>query len=205
MNARPASPVLACDVRVNVDLVFRSAVFRSETSNWDLVLEAEISRDLQARFAELVTRQSRFVFRIAYAVLRNADDAEDVVQETFLKLFKNKSWFNMQDERAFLARTAWRIAISRGRRQLIANEDPSESSTPEAIAIEDQRTRGIHALIDSLPKKLREPLTLSALKELTAAEIAATLDQPEGTVRRRISEARALLKQKLERLDRHAR
>jgi len=41
------------------------------------------------RFAELVARQSRFVFRVAWAVLRNAQDAEDVVQETFLKLCRS--------------------------------------------------------------------------------------------------------------------
>lgn len=180
-------------------------VFRSSTRNWDRVLDAEISRDLETRFAELVSRQSRFVFRLAYAVLRNTDDAEDVVQETFLKLFKNDSWLKIQDERAFLARTAWRIAISCKRRYVAASEERSENSTPETVAMEGQRTRQIHALIDALPEKLRLPLTLSAMQDLATAEIAAILGQPEGTVRRRIGEARALLRQKLERMDRHAR
>src|SRR6266536_854062 len=64
-------------------------------------------------FAALVARQSRFVFRVAYAVLRNSHDAEDVVQETFLKLYRSGRWQNVQDERAFLARTAWRMAVDR--------------------------------------------------------------------------------------------
>lgn len=184
-----------------MDLVFRSA-----TSSWTRVLSTEIAGGLdEARFTEIVKRQSRFVFRLAYALLRNADDAEDVVQETFLRLFKNSSWLNMQDERAFLARAAWRVAISRKRKHRTALPDVSMNPTPETIAMEDERTRRIHVLIDSLPERLRDPLTLSALQDLTTAQIAAILDQPEGTVRRCINEARTLLKQKLERMDRHAR
>ena len=57
------------------------------------------SRELEAQFTSLVTRQSRFVFRIAYTILRNAHDAEDVVQETFLKLYRTGAWKNMQNER----------------------------------------------------------------------------------------------------------
>jgi RNA polymerase sigma-70 factor (ECF subfamily) len=75
----------------------------------------------EERFRDLVQRQSRFVFRIAYAMLRNVQDAEDVVQEVFLKLFRNGAWEDMRDERAFLARTAWRIAVDRlPQRQILA-------------------------------------------------------------------------------------
>jgi RNA polymerase sigma-70 factor (ECF subfamily) len=164
-----------------------------------------MAREIDTRFADLVNRQSRFVFRVAYAVLRNAEDAEDVVQETFLKLFKNDSWLQIQDERAFLARTAWRVAITRKRTPPAIADEQQDSSTPESVAIETQRTRQLQALIDSLPEKLRAPLVLAALQEFTTAEVAAILDQPEGTVRRRISEARALLRRKLEGRDSHAR
>src|SRR5579863_2448514 len=71
--------------------------------------ERATSRD--DRFTSLVERQGRFVFRVAYAVLRDVADAEDVVQDTFLKLYKGRGWEQMLDERAFLARTAWRIAV----------------------------------------------------------------------------------------------
>jgi RNA polymerase sigma-70 factor (ECF subfamily) len=64
-----------------------------------------------AGFESLVFRQSRFVFQVAYAMLRNPYDAEDVVQETFLGIFKSKAWRQMKDERAFLARAAWRQAV----------------------------------------------------------------------------------------------
>jgi DNA-directed RNA polymerase specialized sigma24 family protein len=64
-------------------------------------------------FAALVDRQSRFVFRVVRAALRNVHDAEDVVQETFLKLYKSGAWTLMDDERAFLAKAAWRLAMDR--------------------------------------------------------------------------------------------
>ena len=78
-------------------------------------LNAEVKSGAQeAQFAGLVERQSRFVFRVAYAILRNAGDSEDVAQETFLRIYRYRAWDRMDDERAFLARTAWRIADSSG-------------------------------------------------------------------------------------------
>ena len=77
-------------------------------------------------FALLVHRQSRFVFRVAYAMLRNPHDAEDVVQETFLSLFRSGAWRQMNDERAFLARAAWRQAIDRLRANPRRNEDDAD-------------------------------------------------------------------------------
>ena len=68
--------------------------------------------DPDAEFTALVHRQSRFVFRVAYAVLLNSYDAEDAVQETFLKLYRNRGWEQAENERAYLA-------VSRGVRQLI--------------------------------------------------------------------------------------
>jgi Sigma-70 region 2 len=50
-----------------------------------------------ARFAGLVERQSRFVFQVAYALLRNSYHAEDVVQETFLKLYRGGAWETLEN------------------------------------------------------------------------------------------------------------
>jgi RNA polymerase sigma-70 factor (ECF subfamily) len=64
-------------------------------------------------FQALVERHSQFVYRIAQAVARNPQDAEDVVQETFLKLYSGKRWKAVEDERGYLARVAWRLAVRR--------------------------------------------------------------------------------------------
>jgi RNA polymerase sigma-70 factor (ECF subfamily) len=158
-------------------------------------------------FEALVTRQSRFVFRVTYAILRNSHDAEDAVQETFLKLYRNRSWKGMDNERAFLARTAWRVAIDRLQIDRLPespathaepeSEPACASLNPEQWAIGASQHASIHRMIDALPEELRQPLALSAIDELNSREIAAILDIPEGTVRTRLMRARQLLKQKL--------
>jgi RNA polymerase sigma-70 factor (ECF subfamily) len=155
----------------------------------------------QARFAELVTRQSRFVFQVAYAVVRNAGDSEDVVQETFLKIYRAGAWDRIEDERAFLARTAWRIAVdirTRARRETYTGES-ADHRDPEKSAITEDRSAMVHRMIDALPEELRQPLALATVDEMSSGEIAKILGIPEGTVRTRLMRARQMLKQKLER------
>ena len=164
-----------------------------------------------AEFTALVLRQSRFVFRVAYAVLLNSYDAEDAVQETFLKLFRNGGWQNLENERAFLARVAWRIAVDRRPRQMqhgVVGLEPGESyaaavepaaadSGPERTLIHANLQALIHRMIDALPEELRVPLVLSANDELNSREIGKVLGVPEGTVRTRLQRARQLIRQKL--------
>jgi len=195
-------PVLA-DVQANMNVEF---VFRTRYSEWADLLGRDETLDPDAAFALLVARQSRFVFKIAYAVLRNVEDAEDVVQETFLKLFRTRAWVRMKDERQFLARMTWRLAIGRiSAKSLIHQSEPAEmmsvENSPERAAILTEQTRTIHRLIDALPEKLRRPLALLSIEEMTTPEIAAIMGLPEGTVRRLLVEARALLKTKLSRLE----
>ncbi len=160
-----------------------------------------VSSDV-AEFEALVARQSRFVFRVAYAILRNRHDAEDAVQETFMKLFRSRAWKSMDDERAFLARMAWRIAVDRlpKQRPIVLDHEPelvASAPDPEEQAIDANRHATIHRMIDSLPEELRQPLALSAIEELNSREIALILGVPEGTVRTRLMRARQMLKQKL--------
>lgn len=167
----------------------------------------------EADFTALVQRQSRFVFRVAYAVLLNAADAEDVVQETFLKLYRNRGWQNIENERAFLARVTWRIAVDRRPRAagsgntgpaiaIDADGDdlpdaPSPEPGPEQTLLAADRHAVVHSMIDALPEPLRVPLVLSAFDELNSREIGSVLGIPEGTVRTRLQRARQLLRQKL--------
>ena len=138
-------------------------------------------------------------------MLRNSHDAEDVVQETFLSLYRSEAWRNMKDERAFLARAAWRQAIDRLRanprhhenRDDLLLELPSREEDPEQTLLSADQQAAVHRLIDALPEELRQPLALSTVQELNSREIAAILEIPEGTVRTRLMRARQMLKQKL--------
>jgi RNA polymerase sigma-70 factor, ECF subfamily len=156
-----------------------------------------------ARFTELVKRQSLFVFRVAYSVLRNSSDAEEVVQETFLKIYRSDAVSRIKDERAFLARTAWRIAVDRHPRtvNMLPNDDIAASGpSPEDAAIGEDWNLAIRRLIDALPDHLRQPLALSTINEMTSPEIAQAMGIAEGTVRTRLMRARQILKEKLEAL-----
>jgi RNA polymerase sigma-70 factor (ECF subfamily) len=158
-------------------------------------------------FAALVCRQSRFAFRIAYAILRNTQDAEDAVQETFLRLHRSRACEKMIDEKAFIARVVWRIAVDRRRKTSVngtAQDPPALTNNPEQAAIATDRSQTLHRMIDALPGDLRQPLVLAALDELTSQQIAAILEIPEGTVRSRQARARQILRQKLSAIGRHS-
>lgn len=158
---------------------------------------AEASAD---QFADIVQRLSHFVFRVANSVLRNPADAEDVVQEAFLKLYRSGAWRTMTDERAFLARTTWRLAVTRiSRRRGAPLSEYCQTSTdasPETIAISAERNLAIHRLVDSLPEKLRQPLALSGVG-MNSREIASAIGIGEATVRSRLAHARQILRQKV--------
>jgi RNA polymerase sigma-70 factor (ECF subfamily) len=166
-----------------------------------------------AEFTALVHRKSRFVFRVAYAILRNSHDAEDAAQETFLKLYLNRGWQQVDNERAYLARVTWRVALDKidkaGRypqpasqyESNAADELPSSRPSPETIVLQANQHAMVHAMIDALPEELRHPLALSAVDELNSSEIGHILGIPEGTVRTRLQRARLVLRQKLTALE----
>jgi RNA polymerase sigma-70 factor (ECF subfamily) len=174
-------------------------------SHADLRPQQENDAPENEAFELLVRRQSRFVFQVAYAMIRNSHDAEDVVQETFLSLYRSGAWRNMKEERAFLARATWRQAIDRLRATPRHQENdanilldlPSREEDPEQTLLDTDKRAAVHRLIDALPEELRQPLALSTVQELNSREIATILDIPEGTVRTRLMRARQLLKQKL--------
>jgi RNA polymerase sigma-70 factor (ECF subfamily) len=157
--------------------------------------DSAASRD--DRFAELVARQSRFVFQVAYSVLRNVHDAEDVVQDTFLKLHRSGAWENLDNERGFLATAAWRLAVDRTRRPKMVAEVERSVPSHEGSLISGDMHATLHRLIDGLPEEFRLPLALSAIDEMTSPQIAEMLQIPEGTVRSRIARARTMLKERL--------
>jgi RNA polymerase sigma-70 factor, ECF subfamily len=148
----------------------------------------------------LVGRQSRFVFRVAYSILRNIQDSDDVVQETFLKLYRSHAWERMANEKAYLARIAWRIAVSQLRKapaNPLGDDTASTAQSPEHAAIVSDWNSAVCRVIDALPEELRQPLALSGIGELNSRQISKVMGIPEGTVRTRLARARQILKQKL--------
>src|ERR1700744_1855407 len=155
--------------------------------------------DRQAIFTRLATEHARFLYRVAWSVLRHAEDAEDCVQEALLKLYRGESWRQMTNERAFLASVVWRLALDRRGARQPAAEEEAESQlvdsrpTPASAAAEDDERELLRELIAGLPQELRDTLRLSALEELNSREIAELMHVPDGTVRTRLMRARTEL------------
>jgi RNA polymerase sigma-70 factor, ECF subfamily len=158
----------------------------------------------------LVRDHSRLVYRIAYAVLRCHHDAEDVTQETFMRILRYRANLSaVEDPKLWLSRIAWRVAVDRsrghGRAREVPLEDPQKPNvdvvSPEApvdAAVYGSQVRSVlERLIAALPEKLRQPLILSTIEEMSPREVAATLGINEAAVRSRVFRARQVLKEKL--------
>ena len=168
---------------------------------------SECSRD-QA-IETLVREHSRLVYRIAYAVLRQHQDAEDATQETFVRVMRSSSELTkVESPKSWLARIAWRVAVDRSKRgrhrevSLDGGEQPvmalaSGEVTADAALLGAELGAAVVALIAALPEKLRQPLILSGMEEMTPREVAATLRISESAVRSRVFRARQILKEKL--------
>jgi RNA polymerase sigma-70 factor (ECF subfamily) len=168
-------------------------------------------QELDVAVEETVREYARFVFRLAYSVLRNHADAEDAAQEVFVRVLKYKDKLPaVRDRKVWLARIAWRVSLdwksssSSGRKHSENEADPAvllevAASGPSAehIVGGQQMKSLLEKLIATLPPDLREAVVLSTVQELNSSEIAEVLGIPEGSVRTRLMRARNLLKQKL--------
>lgn len=154
----------------------------------------------------IVRRHARFVFGVAYSVLRNREDAEDAAQETFLRLSRQRNLAEIRDVRLWLARVAWRVAVDSTRRHReISAEDPAQileaiaddAPGAEQIVHERQMKELLERMIAGLPRELRDVVRLTTAQEMSSADVAEVLGIPEGSVRQRMFRARQFLREKM--------
>jgi len=155
----------------------------------------------------MVREHARLVFRVAYSVLRNHHDAEDATQETFVRVLRyGRKLGEMRDPKTWLARIAWRVAVDRRKKPPEVSLDDSENAILElssATASADQFVLGsemsrlLEALIAALPERLRDPLTLSTVEEMSPDDIAEVLRIKPAAVRSRMFRGREILREKL--------
>jgi RNA polymerase sigma-70 factor (ECF subfamily) len=153
---------------------------------------------------ELAVREhARLVYRIAYSVLRNHEDAEDATQETFIRALRARRKLpTVEDPKRWLARIAWRVAVARRKKVVEVGIENVAQLRADADRADDQVLGGemaglLQRLISSLPGKLRAPLLLSTLEEMSTPDIAATLKVKEAAIRSRLFRARQILRQRL--------
>ena len=179
---------------------------------WDrgLTVDQALAREFESRLVE----SSTLAVRVAYSVLRNREDAEDVAQEAFAKAYRSFSQLRDRERfRAWLVRMTWRMALDRQRanRRRTAREGHSDSWLPASAervpsSVEADLQVGLEAreraaqlwrAIDALSEKLRIVIVLAGIQEYDIKEVAALLGLPEGTVKSRLFAARQQLKEAL--------
>jgi RNA polymerase sigma-70 factor (ECF subfamily) len=158
----------------------------------------------EAIVAAMVTQYAGALYRVAYSVLRNQADAEDAVQEAFLRVLRHRdSLDEVRDRRVWLIRIVWNIVLDRKRRAKTRPETddvaelarvlPCDGLSAEQIAAAAQHHAHVLACVEKLPTKERQVLHLSAFEELNSVEIAQVLGITESSVRSRLFRARNLM------------
>jgi RNA polymerase sigma-70 factor, ECF subfamily len=169
-------------------------------------IEAERPEITQAYLASLVESYSALLFRVAHSILRSRAEAEDVVQDVFLRVLKHRqSLGDLRDTRVWLVRIAWNLALDHRKRirpnqmddifaqSLVASSLPADEALDQA-----QRMSAVLREMERLPKAERHILLLSTIEELSTTEIAEVLGRSESATRALLFRARTRLRERLD-------
>ena len=198
-DAEPGRPPPSISARQRVwwTMSAGQAVF----SGWMEIADKAVN-DASRRHAEeaalegLVSQYASTLYRVAYSVLRNSADAEDAVQEAFLRVLRHRdSLGEVRDQRVWLVRIVWNVVLDRKRRMKTRPENgdleelarvlPAGGLSAEERAAAAQHHAHVLACVEQLPEKERQVLLLSAFEELNSVEIATVLGITESSVRSR--------------------
>jgi RNA polymerase sigma-70 factor (ECF subfamily) len=176
-----------------------------------LALPVSESITTQIDLAALVQIYSPLLFRVAHSILRSRSEAEDVVQDVFVRVVERRQKLaEVRDMRVWLVRIAWNLALDRKRRirpdqfdqgfaeSLVAATLPADQAVSEARQI-----AAVLFEMDKLPKAERAVLLLSALEELKTPQIAEVLGKSESAVRALLFRARSRLRERLQKAERN--
>jgi RNA polymerase sigma-70 factor (ECF subfamily) len=175
--------------------------------------EAEAVREARsgnaAAFAVLVGLHQKVAFRAAYLVLRDATAAEDMVQEGFVRAFRELERFREGDPfRPWLLRIVSNLALnevrSRGRKlgllqRFAGLRRDTETPSPELPLVENEQARAVWSAINRLDGNDRLVLYLRYFLEMDEREMTGVLEIAAGTVKSRLNRARARLRSVIER------
>jgi RNA polymerase sigma-70 factor (ECF subfamily) len=151
------------------------------------------------RFADLVASQQRRAVRIAYHYLRDAHDADEAVQDAFVKVFTHitsyredlpfEVWFTrilvngcLDMRKARARRLRWAIPMPAQTDKPVPEPTAVQTSVEDRL-VSDERTREIAAAVDQLPDRQRTVFTLCHIGEQSTAEVSQALGLSEATVR----------------------
>jgi RNA polymerase sigma-70 factor (ECF subfamily) len=180
----------------------------------DLALVERVQRGERSAFDVLVLRYQHKVLKLVQRYIRDPMEAEDVVQEAFIKAFRAIGSF--RGDSAFYT-WIYRIAINTAKNAIVSSkrrpvnvdidvQDPeqgdlearlTDGETPEQLALSDEIRETVNRAMAGLPEELRTAIVLREIDGLSYEEIAESMDCPVGTVRSRIFRAREAIDRQL--------
>lgn len=178
------------------------------------LLERVVARD-QAALAELYDRHCRLLFTLILRILRDRAEAEDVLQEVFVRVWDRADGYDasLGAPAAWLARISRNRAIDRLRARAVRADltvpttepalplpDMTPSGDPEGLAVTGEQRRAIQSALAALPDNQRELIESAFFEGYTQSELAERFDLPLGTVKTRIRTGMQTLKRALEAL-----
>lgn len=148
---------------------------------------------------ELVENYGSMIFRIAYCILLNKDDAEDAVQDTFMKYMTKAPEFNDEEHRkAWLIRVSANISKNMFKLRLRRHSLNLEGVKSAGISESDFET---FEIISALPARYKTVMILHYAEGYKCSEIAEILGISEDAVKKRLQKGRTLLKNEIERTE----
>ena len=159
-------------------------------------------------FGRLLTQNKDVVYSLAYSLLRNREDSEDIVQETFMRLWNNMERIETETVRAWLLRVARNRAIDLLRkRKYVSDADPEvlldmgANKPPEDLSATSSRKqrkklqiKQLEEALERLPENQRTAVLLRELHGLKYEEVASSMDMPVGTVKVAVFRAKKALR-----------
>lgn len=199
-TTRPMAPATMSGVAPDADMGW---VEPSDELQGTAVFDATGDRAAMPSWDELVRQHADRVYRLAYRLSGNQHDAEDLTQETFIRVFRSLQSYQPGTFEGWLHRITTNLFLDmvrrRGRIRMEAlPEDydrvPADGPTPEQIYHDSRLGPDLQAALDSLPAEFRAAVVLCDIEGLSYEEIGATLGVKLGTVRSRIHRGRQALR-----------
>ncbi|MBE9375690.1 RNA polymerase sigma factor SigE [Saccharopolyspora sp. HNM0983] len=156
---------------------------------------------------EVVRQHADRIYRLAYRLAGNKHDAEDLTQETFIRVFRNLATYKPGTFEGWLHRITTNLFLDMARRRTRLRMEglpddtdrlPSSGPSPEQVFQDTHLDPDLQAALDQLPPEFRATVVLCDVEGLSYEEIGATLGVKLGTVRSRIHRGRQMLKAELE-------
>lgn len=160
-------------------------------------------RDIDTWFADHVFAYHAQTCRYAVSLMRNPEEAEELVQEAYARLFALDDWASIADPHAFTIRIVRNLAIDRFRRADVVRIDQSailqtldiadQHPTPDVVAMDRSELRQIVAIMQDMPPRMREAMYLRRIEGLPPAEVAERMNVSVSTVETHLVKALRLL------------